>query len=194
MFTGIIKEIGSVKKIRVDDSYYITISCQKTLENIKIGSSICSDGICLTVLEFDESSFTVQVMPETIHKTNFSEKKLGDKINLEPSLKVGDPLDGHIVSGHIDSLGVVEKVTSDSDNWVITIKPPIEHMIYIVQKGSVILNGVSLTVSNVEKNLFNVSLIKHTLENTNLGSLRVGDKVNIETDIFARYVEKFINK
>lgn len=194
MFTGIIQEVGSVKEIRVDDSYYITISCQKTLENIKIGSSICSDGICLTVLEFDESSFTVQVMPETINKTNLSEKKVGDKINLEPSLKVGDPLDGHIVSGHIDGVGIVEKVESSSDNWVLTIKPPTELMTYIAQKGSITLNGVSLTVSNVEKDLFSVSLIKHTLENTNLGSLRVGDKVNVEVDTFARYVEKFINR
>jgi riboflavin synthase len=189
MFTGIIQEVGNITQIKKEDWFYFTIASSQVLKSAKIGSSIAVDGVCLTVLEFDEHEFTVQVMPETVEKTSFANKKVGDQVNLESSLKIGDSLDGHFVMGHVDGVGNVIEIVSDHDNWVIRIQPHPQLMKYIAYKGSIAVNGTSLTVSNRTDTYFEVSLIKHTLENTNLGQLSVANQVNLEVDMFARYIE-----
>lgn len=192
MFTGIIKYLGKIKKIENKDSVYITIECKELIPQLEIGSSIAHDGVCLSILEIYSDSYMVQLMPETMQKTAFANKKVGDIVNLEGSLKLQDIIDGHLVQGHVDGVGEVTSYIQDGDNWVLRIKPPQELFKYIAQKGSVALNGVSLTVSKRLENTFEVSLIKHTIENTNLGNLQVGGLVNIEIDILARYLENLI--
>ena len=189
MFTGIIQEVGKITAIKKENWVYYTISSNVVIKDAKIGSSIAVDGVCLTVLEFNEHEFTVQVMPETVDKTNFSAKQVGDMVNLEPSLKIGDSLDGHFVMGHVDGVGQVVNIINDEDNWVIRIQPPTDMMKYIAYKGSISVNGTSLTVSARTNEYFEISLIKHTLENTNLGKLSVSGVVNLEVDMFARYIE-----
>jgi riboflavin synthase len=192
MFTGIIQEIGEIKEIKNGEWVYYTIGLKTLNKDLKIGSSVAVDGICLTVLEFSDQDFTVQVMPETVQKTNLSLKTVGSKLNLEPSLKIGDTLDGHFVMGHVDGVGEVQNIAADGDYWVVSILSPVDLSKYIAQKGSVAINGTSLTVSKKSADSFEVSLIKHTLENTNLGDLKPGDKVNLEIDMFARYLENFV--
>lgn len=193
MFTGIIEYQGSVRSIEPkNQSIYYWVDCPDILTEIKIGSSIAHDGICLTVLEIDESGYLFQLIPETVAKTNFSQKKVGDKVNLETSLSLQKKLDGHLVMGHIDGVGKVVNYLQEQDNWVLRIAPPVQFLKYITYKGSICLNGVSLTVSAQNDETFEVSLIQHTLENTNLGSLKVDDFVNFEIDTVARYLEKLL--
>ena len=189
IFTGIIEEIGRLKGF---DGGKIEISCEKILSDIKIGDSINTNGICLTVVEFGENFFAADVMPETFRKTSLSEIKIGGKINLERALKVGERFGGHIVSGHIDGVGKILQITAEGNALLIKISAESNLLRQIAAKGSVSLDGISLTVVDADEKIFSVSMIPHTREVTNFKDKKIGSLVNIETDILAKYVERLI--
>lgn len=190
MFTGIIEEVG---KLSSKEAGRIKISCEKVLEGVEIGDSINTNGICLTVVEKGADYFKADVMPETIRKTSLSELKKGAKINLERALKVGDRLNGHIVSGHIDGCGKILSIKTEGNAIMLEITAESRIMRQIAEKGSVAIDGISLTVVKTNSESFYVSLIPHTMAETNLEDKQIGSIVNIETDILAKYVERLIN-
>jgi len=163
------------------------------LDDIKIGASISCDGVCLTVVKKTSNDFIAELMPETLRLTKFQDSKKGDLINLEKSLKVGGRLDGHFVMGHVDGVGEVKKIEQDKEYINLIINTPTELIKFLAYKGSVSINGVSLTISGVGKDWFKVSLITHTLEITNLSEFKKGDKINLEVDMIARYLYQFKN-
>ena len=198
MFTGIVEEIGRIKNVqRGAKSITFCIEASKVLEDTRIGDSICTNGVCLTVTDISPAAegkgwFKADVMPETIRKTSMAKLQVGSKVNLERALTLNTRLGGHIVSGHVDGVGhIVRKEQDDIAIW-LWIECDANLMRYIIPKGSVTLQGVSLTVAKVEATRFAVSLIPHTQEETTLHTNVVGDVVNIETDIIAKYVEKLI--
>ena len=195
MFTGIIEEIGIIDEIKNNkDIVYVKILCNKVLNDLHKGESICVSGICLTVVEKGKNFFSVEIVPETIDKSNSKNWRKNSLINLERSLKLTDRINGHIVQGHVDNVCIVKNVNIIKDSWEVNFILNKKLKKYIVLKGSITLNGVSLTVSNIKKDFFSVSLIPETLKRTNLNKLKPGDFVNIEVDIFAKYVENLIRK
>ncbi len=183
MFTGIIEEVGRLKGF---DGARIEISCEKILSDIKIGDSISTNGICLTVVDFGENYFAADVMPETFRKTSLADKNF----NLERALKVGDRLGGHIVSGHIDGVGKISKIVAEGNALLINVTAENALLKQIATKGSVALDGISLTVVDAGADNFTISMIPHTREVTNFKNKCVGSLVNIETDILAKYIER----
>lgn len=195
MFTGIVEEIGTVKSIkRGAKSFTLCIAADKVLENTRIGDSIAANGVCLTVTSMGSACYYADVMPETMRCTNFADLSVGSRLNLERAMAVGDRLGGHIVSGHIDGTGRVTNLERDDNAIWVTIAASPQIMKYIVMKGSIAIDGVSLTVAYVDSGTFKVSIIPHTQEQTTLTSKKVGDIVNLENDILARYVEKLMQK
>ncbi|MBD3311461.1 MAG: riboflavin synthase [Candidatus Magasanikbacteria bacterium] len=189
MFSGIIKEMGEIVEIKPKAQGFIFVIKElDAASRVEFGASICNSGVCLTVFEKKDGKIFFEVMPETLRKTSLGQKKIGDKVNLETSLKVGDEIGGHFVYGHVDCVGKVENIVAEGDNKLVSIKIPSEWMQYITPEGSVAVDGVSLTVARVEESGFTVSLIEYTLKNTTLGRLKIGDKVNIEFDMLAKYV------
>ena len=186
MFTGIIEEVGRLKNL---DGGRIEIACEKILEDMKIGDSISTNGICLTVVDFGENFFAADVMPETLRRTSLADKNF----NLERAVKVGDRLGGHIVSGHIDGVGKILSIRPEGNALLIDVAAENFLLKQIAAKGSVALDGISLTVVDAGLNSFSVSMIPHTREVTNFKSKRVGSLVNIETDVLAKYVERLMN-
>lgn len=194
MFTGIIEEIGSIDGIKKGErSSTIAIKCKKVLENTKIGDSICSNGVCLTVTSIKENMFTADVMAETIRRSNLGNLKNGDKINLERALMASDRLGGHIVSGHIDGTGEITSFLKEDNAIWVTIKTESKVLKYIVEKGSIAIDGISLTVAYVDSEVFKVSIIPHTSSETTLISKSAGEKVNLECDVVGKYIERFLN-
>jgi riboflavin synthase, alpha subunit len=195
IFTGIIEEVGKLSEIKKDrDLYTLKVSCKKVLENIKKGDSIATNGVCLTVTELGDDFYKAEVMVETINSTNFKNLKPLDNLNLERALSPNKRLDGHIVQGHIDGIGEIINILNSGNEIVYKIKFESDNFKYIVQKGSIALDGISLTVSKVYKNYFEVSIIPTTISETNLKYKKIGDKINIETDIIGRYIYSFVNK
>lgn len=195
MFTGIVEEIGKIKNIKkLANGCDIEIVCKTVLSDIKLGDSICVNGCCQTVVNFSSDSFSANLSDETLKMTNFLNLKTGDEVNLERALKVSDRFGGHIVQGHIDGQAKFINIEKLSDFYDLFFEVDDNLSKYIVQKGSIAINGVSLTVSEINSKLFKVSIIPHTYSNTTLKSLNSGDFVNIETDILGRYVEKFLCK
>lgn len=195
MFTGIIEEIGYVKRINQQSrSAQIEIKADKVLGDVAVGDSIAVNGVCLTVVAFDSQHFTADVMPETISKTNLRELKPGSPVNLERALQLGGRLGGHIVQGHVDAVGtIVEKqILEIAIIYRIATEP--ELLQYVVPKGSVAIDGISLTVVDVFQDSFTVSLIPHTAHETVLGEKKPGDRVNLESDIIGRYVKHLMNR
>lgn len=195
MFTGIIEEVGNIREI-VNGSLSIklTINCSKILKDVKIGSSIAVNGICLTVIDLSSSWFTVDVMPETMRRTGLQKLNISDNVNLERALSLSDRLNGHIVSGHIDGTGIVKsRMEEDNAVW-LTVEAQEDIMKYIVFKGSVALDGTSLTVAWVDEKSFKVSVIPFTAGDTTLGSRKIGDQINIECDVIGKYVERLLNE
>ena len=186
MFTGIIEEVGRLKNF---DGGRIEISCEKILSDIKIGDSISTNGICLTVIDFGKDFFAADVMPETFRKTTLADKNF----NLERALKLGDRFGGHIVSGHIDGVGKILSISAEGNALLIKISAENHLLKQIAAKGSVTLDGISLTVVDVNADNFSISMIPHTREVTNFKNKRIGSLVNIETDILAKYIERLIN-
>ena len=193
MFTGLIAELGKVDNLKKEkDSYRLTVSAKKIPPQLQRGESIAVNGACLTVTEFSSEKFTVDVMPETARRTTIGTLEKGDKVNLERTLHLSDGLDGHIVSGHIDGVGTISKVVPEGIARVVTITTPPELLRYIIVKGSIAIDGISLTVTAVTQTGFSVSLIPLTVEDTTLGFKNIGAKVNLETDIIGKYVEKML--
>ncbi len=193
MFTGLIEEIGEIKSIEKGaNSARITIKATKVLKDTKIGDSINTNGVCLTVTEFNKDSFSVDVMAETIRRSNLGKLKSGSTVNLERALMASDRLGGHIVSGHIDGIGnVVELLKEDNATWV-SVETAEDILKYIVHKGSITIDGISLTVAYVDAQKFKVSIIPHTKGETTLLNKNIGDEVNLECDMLAKYVEKLL--
>jgi riboflavin synthase len=193
VFTGIVEEVGNIKAIsNLGIETRITINAKKVLESTNIGDSISVNGICLTVTEKNENDFSADVMPETLKKSNLSSLSNRSGVNLERALKVSDRLGGHIVSGHIDGTGVLLSVTKDRNAIVLKIKADIDQLRYMIEKGSVSLDGVSLTIFNVDTNDFSVSIIPHSAKSTIIGAYKAGDKINIECDLIGKYVERLL--
>jgi len=187
MFTGISEEIGEVVGfIQKSDHVTIEVKADKVLENIKKGDSIMTDGVCLTVTSFTDKSYTADIMNESLKVTKFDRSILLKKVNLERAMRIGSRLDGHVVQGHVDGLGNIIAINKN----VYRIKTTRDISKYIVKKGSVSIDGISLTVSMEDKDIFEVSLIPETLEATNFKYKKINDQVNIETDIIGRYIEK----
>lgn len=194
MFTGIIEEIGEVRSIsNVGNARRIAIKADKIFSDMKIGCSIAVNGICLTVTNWQDNIFYADVMPETMRSSAFKSLNVGSKLNLERAMPANGRFDGHIVAGHIDGIANLVKKHQEDNSIIFTFETTKEIAKYIVYKGSVAINGISLTVSNVEGESFSVSLIPHSLTKTTMQYLKKGDIVNIETDVLGRYIEKFLS-
>jgi riboflavin synthase len=189
MFTGIVEATGFLKKtVKEGSNIRITIDCPFSNE-LKIDQSVACNGVCLTVVSFDDKSFDVIAIDETLKRSNLGLSKSGDAINLERSIKVNDRLDGHIVQGHVDTMGETNEITSENGSWLFSFSYD-ETKYITVEKGSVCVNGVSLTVVESGKNYFSVAIIPYTMEHTNFGKLKKGERVNIEFDIVGKYIAK----
>lgn len=194
MFTGIVEEVGKISEFhKSSQGARIVVGCKSVLENLHLGDSVAVDGCCQTVVEIGGNSFSAELSPETLKITTFASAKVGSKVNLERALTPTSRLGGHIVQGHVDCLGKFLKSEKFDSFYELTFELPRTECKYIVNKGSIAINGVSLTVASVEGNVFTVAVIPHTWENTTLKNLSAGDDVNIETDILGRYVEKFLS-
>ena len=193
MFTGIIEELGIIQEIKKGSkSSKLLIKANKVLENTKIGDSICTNGVCLTVASLKTNSFEADVMAETLRRSNLGDLKVGSKVNLERALSLQSRLGGHIVSGHIDGTGeIISLIKEDNATWV-TIKTINNILRYIVLKGSITIDGISLTVAYVDDKSFKVSIIPHTSQETTLLNKTNGDTVNLECDVISKYVEKLM--
>jgi len=192
VFTGLIEEMGVVQSIsNSNESIVLRIKSRQVLEGLKIGDSISTNGVCLTVVDFDEASFAVDVMPATFRLTNLKNLKTGSIVNLERAMKLGDRFGGHIVSGHVDGLGELTEYKSDGNATWLTIQVDNDLLKYVIQKGSITLDGVSLTVAELGKTYFKVSLIPETIRSTTLLDKAIGTFINIECDIVGKYIERF---
>lgn len=194
MFTGIVEEAGIVRSLQHGtNSSQITIGSSIVVSDLKTGDSVSTQGVCLTVIHFTSDSFTVDVMPETLRKTTLGDLKPGSHVNLERALRLSDRLGGHLVSGHIDGTGTIAKVWRDDIAIRLEISASPDILKYIIGRGSVAIDGISLTVTDVDSRRFGISVIPHTQTVTTLTGKRQGEAVNIECDMLAKYVEKLIN-
>jgi len=193
MFTGIIEELGKVAAIeKQPDAIRLTIACKEVLSDLKRGDSVSCSGTCLTAIEIDDQGFTADVMLETIRRSSLDGVKVGDPINLERAMNATTRFGGHIVQGHVDGVGeFVSREKSDNWDWV-KIRLPKELMKYVVHKGSITLDGISLTVNDIDGDVIALSLIPETLRLTTLGYKKPGDKINVEADVLAKHVEKLM--
>lgn len=195
MFTGLIEELGKVQSLTgAGESYRLTVGAKKVLQDLAIGDSVAVNGACLTVVAKTDNAFTVDVMPETARHTVIGALHMGEGVNLERTLRFGDRLEGHLVAGHVEGVGRILHRQEDGNAVVFRIGCEKSLTHYIIEKGSVAVDGISLTVTAVEENSFSVSVIPHTAAVTTLGFKRVGDKVNVETDLIGKYIEKFVGK
>lgn len=193
IFTGIIEEMGKVLKIEKGrESFQISIKASEVVKDLKLGDSIAINGVCLTAIEFDSNYFKADVMPETLHHTSLKNLRNGDQVNLERAIRVGDRLGGHLVQGHVDGIGIIREKQKKDIATIIRIKAPLSVLNYTVSKGSIAIDGISLTIVDVGNDSFSVSLIPHTGLITTLGFKKIGDEVNLESDIIGKYIEKFI--
>lgn len=195
MFTGIVEEIGEVVSLkRGARSFTLTVKAQKVLEGTEVGDSIATNGVCLTVTHLREGLFEADVMPETVERTALGRLKAGDGVNLERALTLSTRLGGHLVAGHVDATGrLVDRREDDTALW-LTFEAPQSVLRYVVEKGSIAIDGVSLTVARLTERTFSVSLIPHTQGATTLHSRRPGEEVNLESDMIVKYVEKLMGK
>lgn len=195
MFTGIIEEVGHVKSLhRGAKSFTLEVEASKVMEGTQVGDSIATNGVCLTVTSLTGHGFTADVMPETVQRTALGELTAGSPVNLERALSLQTRLGGHIVSGHIDGTGRISDRRQDDTALWLTVECDSRLLRYIIEKGSITIQGVSLTVARVDDRSFAVSLIPHTQVATTLHQARIGDRVNLENDIIAKYVEKLLGK
>lgn len=188
MFTGIIQKTAKIKNLKTEKEILSVTFDLASKFKLKKGASVSINGVCSTVVSFTTKEFKVGYVQETLNKTNISNWSVGQNVNLEPSLRIGDTLDGHFVYGHIDTLGTLKSITIQGDSKVFEISIPKEFLKFVVYKGSVAVDGVSLTVSARGPKTFNISLIPYTLGHTNLGERKVGDSVNVEVDVMGKYI------
>jgi riboflavin synthase len=195
MFTGIIEEIGKIQKTQlIAGGLSLKIEAKEILEDISVNDSICIDGVCLTATKIDDFGFWVDAVGATLEKTTFVDIKTSSSVNLERSLRLNDRLGGHLVQGHINGIGTISEIKKLGDNYLVNIEIPGELEDYIIKEGSIAINGISLTIADVIKNQVVISIIPHTWQNTTLQYKQVNDKVNVEIDILAKYVEKLLSK
>lgn len=193
MFTGIVEEVGYIRGVKKGvKSAELLIGAEKILDDIHEGDSIAVNGICLTVTSFDEEGFSVDVMHETLNRSSIGNVRTGSAVNLERAMQVGGRFGGHIVSGHIDGTGVIADIQKDDNAIWYKIRADLGIMRYIIEKGSIAMDGISLTVAKIEPETFSVSVIPHTASHTILTQKKIGDKVNIENDCVGKYVEKLL--
>lgn len=193
MFTGIIESFGTIKRIEAKgEGKVLHIGCDLDLSESKIGDSIAVNGACLTAVSLEKNGFTVDMAPETVRRTTFKHLTIGARVNIERALKLSDRIDGHLVSGHIDGTGTLTSITRQSNAVIIKIDVPPKLAEDMIEKGSVAIEGISLTINACSEKNFEVSIIPHTADITTIGSKRVGDEVNIETDMLGKYVKKML--
>jgi riboflavin synthase len=192
MFTGITREQGKIVKIEKKENHVFFEVASNIVNAKNVGESVSVDGVCVTIVAFTKNGFCFELVKESLNRSNFEDKKIGDAVNLEPAVFLNQSLDGHMVQGHVDTVAEVLEFRKDGSQKILILDLPDSIEKYIAFKGSVSLNGVSLTVSELQEKNFSVTLIPHTLEKTNLGDLNKGDKVNVEVDIIARYLERLI--
>ena len=194
MFTGIIEGLGVITAMRsAGQGRQMTVEADFDLNQTKIGDSICVSGACLTAVKIDGRHFEVDISPETLQMTTFGQAKVGQRVNIERALMLSDRIDGHLVSGHIDGVGKIGKRETVGNAIVVTIEVPEALTRYMINKGSVAVDGISLTINTCDAGSFSVSIIPHTAKLTTIGLKNKGDPVNIETDMLGKYVEKFMN-
>ena len=193
MFTGIIENIALVKEIKKDGDNLIFTFESDLASELKIDQSISHNGICLTVVDIIDNTYSVVAIKETVLKSSIKNWKVGDKVNLERAMKIGNRLDGHIVQGHVDQVGVCEKISEESGSWYFTFKYEKSDNITI-EKGSIAINGISLTVVDSQTNKFSVAIIPYTYNHTNFKNLNIGDTVNLEFDMVGKYISKLVNQ
>ena len=194
MFTGIIEEIGTVKAVKKGaKSTSITISGNGLFSDLKLGDSVAANGVCLTVTKLNDNNFTADVMNETLSRSSLGELKIGSLVNLEPAMPINGRYGGHMVSGHIDGMGKIISIQKDGIAFWYKIKADNKIMRYIIEKGSVTIDGISLTVAKAERDNFSVSIFPHTANETTLSGKKIGSVVNLENDIVGKYIEKFMN-
>jgi len=192
MFTGLIEEIGIISCVlKQSQGAVISVECSKILDDLKLGDSVAIDGACQTVVRLRPNGFDVEAAKETLDLTTFKDYESGRKVNLERALQANGRFGGHIVSGHVDGVGIFKSKENQGLADVYYFETPKNVEKYIVYKGSICINGISLTIASINKNIFSISVISTTLQGTNLPNLRSGDKINLESDILAKYVEKF---
>ena len=191
MFTGIVEEVGSVLSI---SSNGMTVRADKVMSDLKLGDSVSVNGACLTAVAIEEGEFSVDLSPETMRRTSLGELSEGGAVNLERALSASDRMGGHIVQGHVDGTGRITSTREDGDSIIFGVRAPKRLMPYIVEKGFIAVDGISLTVVKVGTSSFTLAVIPYTLRNTNLGTLSVGARVNLEADILAKYVENLLKR
>ena len=193
MFTGIVEELARVKKIKnKKQGIRYTISANTVLDDLEIGDSICINGVCLTVTKRQQNMFSMDIIEETLDKSNLDELKENDYVNLERAMKASDRFGGHIVQGHVETQGVILEKQIEEDEARITVCLDPEWMRYCIPKGSITLDGVALTIASINKNIIEIALIPHTLENTTLGLKDKSDTLNVETDIIGKYINRLL--
>ena len=189
MFTGIVEEVGRVFS---RDGYKLKINAGRVLEDVKLGDSIAVNGACLTVVEFGTDGFAVDLAPETLRRTSLEQADTGSAVNLERALAAHDRMGGHIVQGHVDATGMITDFTPEADCYIVEVEVPESLAPYIVEKGFIAVDGISLTVVQRLERRFTISVIPFTMQNTNLHEREIGDRVNLEADILAKYVESLL--
>jgi len=193
VFTGIIREVGRVASLNGDtDGLRLEIEAPETAAGVAIGDSVAISGVCLTVVAVDGPRIAFDAVPETLARSSLDRLEQGSRVNLEPALHAGDPLGGHYVQGHVDGVGTVRSSDPEGDGKRLTIEAPPEILRYVVEKGSITVEGTSLTIAGLDSGSFAIALVPHTLEATTLGRLTAGDRVNLEVDVLAKYVEKLL--
>ena len=200
MFTGIVAELGKLQAVRHERGLRLVIEAPRLAGGLHPGDSVAVNGTCLTVESAASGTFQATVQPQTARTTTLGRLAPGAPVNLEPALRLGDPLGGHLVAGHVDGVAVVSQVRQEGESLLITIRPPADLLAYLAPRGSVAVDGVSLTIAQAgpakggptDSQHFTVSLVRYTLENTTLAGLRAGDRVNLEVDLVARYLERLL--
>lgn len=195
MFTGIVEEIGKIEKTTpIAGGMAIKIKAEKILEDVAVNDSVCIDGVCLTVTNTDKKSFWADAVGATLEKTTFNKVKANALVNLERSVRLSDRLGGHLVQGHVNGIGTITEIQNLGENYLVKILIPEDLERYLIKEGSIAINGISLTIADLKRNEISISIIPHTWQNTNLKFKKVNDKVNIEIDILAKYVEKLLTR
>lgn len=190
MFTGIIEEIGKITSIvPIAGGKKLKISARTIMNDVKVNDSVCINGVCLTVVRIDGDSFWVDAVGATLEKSTFSDVHVSNAVNLERALKLNERLGGHFVQGHVNAMGVIKEIKKLGENYFLKIDLPREVKKYLIPEGSIAIDGISLTIAEVEDSEIRISIIPHTWQNTNLKERKIGDRVNIETDVIAKYIE-----
>jgi riboflavin synthase len=195
VFTGIVRERGTVSSIGGDESgVRLRVAAPEAAGQAAVGDSISISGVCLTVVAVEDGEVEFDAVAETLRRSSLGRLAAGDQVNVEPALRAGEPLGGHYVQGHVDGVGRVRSVESEGDGVLVVFEAPADVLRYCVEKGSIAIEGVSLTITHVDEDGFGVALVPHTLAETTLGALRPGDEVNLEADVLAKYVERLVHR